>query len=91
MSTYVLELKFDRDNARRMEVRPAHRDHLKELLDQGKLIMAGPWGDDSGAMIILNVQDETEARSIIAKDPYTHADCVTVASLRPWTPILPAP
>ena len=91
MALFVLEFAFDRDNARRMEVRPAHRDHLRSLLDAGKLVMAGPWADDSGAMIILNIQDETEARAILANDPYTHVDCVTVVALRAWTPILPEP
>lgn len=89
MATFVLELRFDRDNEKRLETRPVHREHLRGLLDQGKLIMAGPWADDSGALIVLDVADEAEARTIIARDPYTHADCVSVVSLRPWTPILP--
>lgn len=89
MATFVLELRFDRDNEKRLETRPVHREHLRGLLDQGKLIMAGPWADDSGALIVLDVADEAEARTIIARDPYTHAGCVSVVSLRPWTPILP--
>jgi hypothetical protein len=31
VATYVLELAFDKDNGRRMEVRPSHREYLRQL------------------------------------------------------------
>lgn len=89
MATFVLELRFDKDNERRLAVRPEHRRYLRGLLERGKLRTAGPWGDDSGAMIVYEVADEAEAHALLAADPYTAADAVTVVSLREWTPILP--
>jgi uncharacterized protein YciI len=89
METFILELAFGRDNARRLQVRPAHRTYLKTLLDRGQLVTAGPWADDSGAMIIYRVADEPAARALLAADPYLIEDTVSVVSLRHWTPILP--
>jgi uncharacterized protein len=90
MAKFVLELKFDKDNERRLAVRPAHRQYLRMLLDQEKLFMAGPWSDDGGSMIIYEVKDKAEADALLMADPYTAADVVSVVALREWTPILPS-
>jgi uncharacterized protein len=92
MAKFVLELAFDRDNNKRLQLRPRHRDHLQSLLAQGKLVMAGPWKDDAGALLIFDVADEKEMNDILARDPYGYnvADAVSVVSLREWAPILPA-
>jgi uncharacterized protein YciI len=89
MARFVLQLAFTRDNERRLQVRPAHRDYLTRLHEQGKLEMAGPWADDSGALIVYQVEDESEARAILARDPYTIADVVEVVRLTEWRTILP--
>lgn len=89
MARFVLELSFAPADERRLEVRPQHRGYLSTLLAEGTLVSAGPWADDTGAMILLDVANEAAAREIIAADPYTDAGVVTVASLREWRPILP--
>ncbi len=89
MARFVLELGFAPGDERRLEVRPRHREYLTSLLAEGRLVSAGPWADDTGAMILLEVEDEAAARAIIAADPYTDAGVVTVTSLREWQPILP--
>ncbi|QYC41833.1 YciI-like protein [Nonomuraea coxensis DSM 45129] len=73
----------------RLEVRPAHREHLQALLQKGQLITAGPWADDTGALHIYEVADEAELREILSRDPYTAVDAYDIAVLREWTPILP--
>ena len=50
MPTYVVELAFDKDNDRRMEVRPSHREYLQRLHAEGRLVTAGPFADDTGAL-----------------------------------------
>ncbi|WP_379528306.1 YciI family protein [Nonomuraea purpurea] len=73
----------------RLEVRPAHREHLQALLQKGQLITAGPWADDTGALHVYEVADEAELRAILSRDPYTAVDAYDIALLREWTPILP--
>jgi uncharacterized protein YciI len=87
MARYVLQLAF-RNNERRLQVRPAHREYLTTLHAQGRLVTAGPWADDTGALLIYEVADEAELREILAADPYTPADVYDIAELREWKPII---
>lgn len=88
MKRFVVLLRFI-DNERRLQVRPAHREYLRTLHEQGKLITAGPWSDDTGALLIYQAADEDELDRIIAADPYTPENVVEVAMRREWTPIVP--
>ena len=90
MALYVVQLRFDlAETDRRMEVRPAHRDYLHELKDAGKLVTAGPFPDQTGALLIYDVADEAELRDILAKDPYTPANVYELATLAEWQPLFP--
>ena len=88
MALFALQLKFT-DPDRRMEVRPAHREYLHALKDAGKLVTAGPFADQTGALLIYDVADEAELRDILAKDPYTAADVYEIATLTEWQPLFP--
>lgn len=82
----VLELTFD-NTADRLAARPAHRRRLAELHDAGKLLMAGPWLDDSGALLIFR-STRAELDAIMAADPYYATAGVTVVAVRSWRPVL---
>jgi uncharacterized protein len=86
MAIFALQLRF-RNNDRRLEVRPAHREYLASLRDAGRLVAAGPWADDTGAMLLYDVAGEAEVREILANDPYTPADVYEIADLREWRPL----
>ena len=86
---YVLELAFSDDPAR-LEGRPAHRDRLAALRDAGKLLAAGPYADDSGALLLLRVDSRAEADEIVAADPYYAGPGVTVVGLKAWNPVTTA-
>ncbi len=51
-SMYVLELAFG-DDERRLAARPAHRQRLDQLHAEGRLLLAGSWDDDSGALLVF--------------------------------------
>jgi uncharacterized protein YciI len=88
MAIFAVQLKFDAsDNEARMQVRPAHRDYLASLKEAGKLIEAGPFVDESGALLIYDVADEAEMRDILAKDPYTPAGVYELATLKEWNQV----
>jgi uncharacterized protein YciI len=88
MALFALQLKFT-DPERRTEVRPAHRDYLAELKEAGKLVTAGPFADQTGALLIYDVADEAELRDILAKDPYTTADVYEIITLAEWQTAFP--
>jgi uncharacterized protein YciI len=88
VARFVLEIKFKNDEER-LRVRPAHRAYLAELLANGKLVTAGPWADDTGALLIFEVGGAAEVRELLAEDPYTLAGVRDVLRLTEWRPILP--
>jgi uncharacterized protein YciI len=83
---FVLELSFD-DDPRRLAARPAHRERLAELHAAGRLVMAGPWQDDSGALLVFRASS-ADMDAILAADPYYTTPGVTVSALRHWHPIV---
>ncbi|HEY6738394.1 MAG TPA: YciI family protein [Actinopolymorphaceae bacterium] len=90
MAIFILQLAFKPErNERRLEIRPKHRDYLRSLREQSKLVTAGPWGDDSGALLVYQVADEAELRSILEADPYTPEDVYDIVQIKEWKPLFP--
>ncbi|TWD83000.1 hypothetical protein FB561_4151 [Kribbella amoyensis] len=90
MAIFVVQLRFtDTDTDRRLQVRPAHREYLTALKEAGKLVTAGPFEDQTGALLVYDVADEAELREILAKDPYTPADVYELVTLKEWQPLFP--
>lgn len=90
MAIFTVQLRF-KNNDRRLRVRPKHREYLASLHAAGKLVTAGPWADETGALLVYNVADEAELRRILADDPYTPEDVYEIADLREWRPLFPFP
>lgn len=83
-----IELAYANPDPVRQERRPAHRQLLERLRDEGVVFGAGPWPDDSGGMIIFDTDDEQRARQLIADDPYCQAPGVSIVSVRPWNAVI---
>lgn len=87
---FVVELAFGDDPAR-LDARPAHRERLRRLRDAGSLVMAGPFTDDSGALLVFDVRGPGELARILDEDPYYRTPGVTVVRRRRWAPIVGSP
>lgn len=74
----------------RLAARPAHRRLLASLHERGVVPMAGPFADDSGAVIVFDLPDEDALRHQLAADPYFTTPGVTILSVREWRPLVPA-
>jgi uncharacterized protein YciI len=61
----------------------AHFEYLKRLLDDGKLILAGPSLDPVFGLIVFEAESEDEAKQLIANDPSV-ASGVQTAELSPF-------
>jgi uncharacterized protein len=83
---FAVELAFSDDPAR-LALRPAHRERLAALAAGGLLLAAGPWSDDSGALLLFSVGGREELDTIMAADPYYSAPGVTVTSVQEWNPV----
>ncbi|MEU8216145.1 YciI family protein [Micromonospora taraxaci] len=84
---FILELSFG-DEPDRLAARPAHRERLQALRQEGRLAMAGPFPDDSGALLIFDVADAEAFAAILDEDPYYRTSGVTIVSQREWSPII---
>jgi uncharacterized protein YciI len=82
----VVELAFGDDPAR-LAARPAHRRTLARLRERGTLVMAGPWADDSGALLVFDAE-RSEVDEVLATDPYYATEGVRVVGLREWRPVV---
>lgn len=85
----VVELAFT-PAPERLAARPAHRETLTRLHAEGKLVAAGPWADDGGALLLFAV-DRPDLDAILDDDPYYRAPGVEVRAIREWSPIVGAP
>lgn len=89
MAAFVALLTFSDDEDLRLKMRPTHREYLRALFDAGKLRTSGPWADDTGAMLIYEAADLSEAQRLLDNDPYRTAGVVADARLREWKIVLP--
>lgn len=84
---------------RRMSVREAHLARVRALLDEGRLLMAGPrpaidspdpgpagW---QGSLIIARFDSIESARAWAEDDPYVHSGAYETVEVSPFIPILP--
>ena len=79
------------DGPSRLELRPAHREVIKQLHAEGTLVMAGPFPDESGALLIFNVSGADELDRILAADPYYSHPAVHIGRRQEWSPIVGSP
>lgn len=71
MAWFTVDTTYVEDRDKLMEVRPHHRDYLRELVAKGQVLVAGPWADDRGGFVIYQVDDRAQLDRLLADDPYT--------------------
>jgi uncharacterized protein YciI len=89
MAKFAAILTYSSDNEKRQAVRPTHRDYLRSLAADGRLLHAGPWADDSGSLIVYEAESLDAAKAILAADPFTTEGIVTDSVIREWNRVLP--
>lgn len=94
-------LGIDNENslAQRQAARPAHVARLKQLLDEGRLLLAGPFpaidAEDpgpagfSGSLIVAEFDDLDAASAWADADPYVAAGVYREVSVWPFRKTLP--
>ena len=83
----------------RKSARPAHVARLKQMLDEGRLLLAGPFpaidAEDpgpagfDGSLIIAEFADIETARTWAQADPYVATGVYRDVSVRPFRQTLP--
>jgi len=77
--------------AKRKIHRPAHLANLEPLNRQGKVLLAGPFTDQTGSLIIIEASSLEEAQKFAAEDPYTVHGIFERVEVHPFHQVLPEP
>lgn len=90
MHPYVMALlkagpNRDQDSATAAYLQKAHLDNIFRMAEEGKLVIAGPFTDDTDlkGIYIFNVETVEEARALTETDPAIKAGRL-VMELHPW-------
>lgn len=98
---YYAIMAVDREDSleARLQARPKHIARLKSLLDEGRLLLAGPHpaidSEDpgpngfSGSLIIAEFDDLMHAKAWADEDPYMLAGVYSKVIVKPFKKVLP--
>lgn len=83
----------------RQQHRAAHLARIQELVDEGRVLLAGPHPQDdspepgeagfSGSLMIVKFESLVEAQAWAAQDPYMLGGVFVSVSVKPFVPVLP--
>lgn len=83
----------------RLAARPAHIERLKQLKDQGRLLIAGPCpaidSEDpgeagfTGSLVVAEFDDLASAQQWADADPYLEAGVYAKVVVKPYKKVLP--
>ena len=95
----IIAQDIENSLSKRMEARPSHVARLKELKDQGRLILAGPHpsidvsepgeAGFSGSLVVAEFDDLQQARQWADADPYVTAGVYSSVVVKPFNKVLP--
>ena len=85
MTVFAIEYHYPADSPQIIELRPAHREFLGKLKEEGKLIGSGPYTDGDGdALIVIQLDDS----ATIADAPFHTNNALTGRVFHTWNPVL---
>jgi uncharacterized protein len=61
-----------------------HAAYIDDLIERGIFVMGGPLADQSGSLSLLENVSESEARELIAQDPFVANGVFELEELRAW-------
>jgi len=84
----------------RAAARPVHLERVRPLIDEGRLVLAGPLpsidspdpgpAGMSGSLIVAEFESLDAAKAWIAADPYVTQGVFARVSVKPFKPVFPA-
>jgi len=79
--------KYTPDSGTIAKARPAHRQYLTGLRDAGKLVISGPFADDSGGLLVYEAESAEAAERLVREDPFAKQGVFLSWEIRPWNVI----
>jgi uncharacterized protein len=73
----------------RPTVRPAHLENLRPLVEQGRVLVGGPFTDGSGSLMVVEMENEAAAMEFARTDPYTKEGVFERVEVKPFRKVVP--
>ena len=75
--------------AKRKLYRQAHLDRMDPLDKAGKVLLAGPFTDKAGSLIVLNMVSLEEVHAFLKDDPYVTQGVFNRYEIHPFMQVFP--
>jgi uncharacterized protein YciI len=95
----IISEDHDESLPRRAKARPAHMGRIQKLVDEGRVLVAGPHpavdstdpGDAgfTGSLVIAEFPSLQEAEAWAQTDPYVTGNVYKSVTVKPFKPVLP--
>ncbi|MFQ5585553.1 MAG: YciI family protein [Thermodesulfobacteriota bacterium] len=69
--------------------REGHIERLEKLEREGRLVLAGPFADGSGSLIVFEADSAEDATAFAAGDPYVREGVFESHEVRPFKQVFP--
>lgn len=69
--------------------RAEHLKRLEVLEEEGRLILAGPFTDKSGSLIVMEAGSKEEVEAFMEEDPYVREGVFSHYEIRPFLKVFP--
>ena len=89
MKFVILGFDGPEGQAKRPIHRPAHLTRLEALQTRGRLILAGPFMDQAGSLIVIEADSQADAERFAAEDPYVVHGVFARIEVHPFLQVLP--
>jgi uncharacterized protein YciI len=87
MAIYAVTYKYIDDPELINQIRPSHRVWLKELLDQGILLVSGPMVNRAAALLVFRSGSEEELSALLDRDPLEVAGVIEERIIEEWNTV----
>ena len=77
-------IQYTHDASLIAKTRPAHREYLDDLIAQGRLVISGPFVDDSGGLLVYEGESAEDVDRWIREDPFGKSGVFVSWEIRPW-------
>jgi len=84
---YAAIAKYTPDASVIAKARPAHRQYLTGLVEQGKLVISGPFANDVGGLLVYEAETLEQVEAMVREDPFAKQGVFTSWEIRPWNVI----
>lgn len=89
MSLYAVRYVYSDDTAGRDEHRPAHREFLGGLAQEGVVVASGPLLDGAAeALLLLEGESAESVRDLLSQDPFAQQGMLDSVEVREWDVVI---